>query len=386
MIADRVGLFDSNNIHELVWPDTAQANRVKRIMAPVIKEGVGQFIKNVESQVKVMIVGHKVFPVVVEAGGLQSHVGSLYGHYVVAACDEARKFANQFIRRAAQSFSSISGTYFWKGILSRNVQIDNWLVTTNLHDEISAEDVASIVNFLRSHYPDRAIIVRSLTKYIDEDIMLALKRSKFSFIASRQIYIWDYRKSQTFSIKARHALRKDDALASQAGYEWVDLDISKQDNVLRVLDLYRSLYLEKHSWNNPQYTEAFIRTLCAKPDGFLRIKVMIKKDRIDGFIGYYVNRATLTAPFIGYDTTLSQKDGLYRMLMSKLRQEAKEQNLVLNGSAGAGEFKRTRGGESITEFFAIYDQHLSWYYRAQWFLLRQIMNTFGMSVLRANVL
>jgi hypothetical protein len=386
MATNSVGFFDQRNIDELPWPNTLQARRVKDTFTSVIKDGVGQYIKNVGCPVGVLLVGQKTFPVVIETRGSHSHVGSLYGHYIVAACEEAEKFANPFFRSFSRFIVSRFGKVLLEGLLIRNVQVDNWLVTTNLHDEITSKDISAIVGFLKSTHPDRAIIVRSLIAYTDEDLMRSLKQSRFSFIASRQVYIWDYRGPLKLSLKARHALRKDDALAREAGYEWMDLDFSKRQDVLRVLDLYRQLYLEKYSWINPQYTEHFVKERCDGPQRFLRIRVLVKNNQIDGFIGYYVNRGVMTAPFVGYDTSLPQKDGLYRMLMSSIRQEAQEQNLVLNGSAGAGEFKRTRGGRSETEFFAVYDRHLSFYRRIQWLSLRWTMNTIGMQVLKSNVL
>lgn len=379
-------LFDNLNIDELFWPDSAQARDAQRILTPVIKNGPSRYINNVSSPVGIILVNNKVLPVVIETAGHDSHVASLYGHFITAACEEGRKFRNAVLGNCSQFMVSTLGRSFFGGILPKNVQVDNWLVTTNLHCAINADDVRAVTDYFKSCQPDRAIVFRSLTEYTDAELMRALRQNHYHFIASRQVYFWDYRRPARFSLKARHALRKDDALAQEAGYGWSELDFGSRQDLFRVLDLYRHLYLEKYSYHNPQYSEHFLKELCADPAGFLRIKVLVKNRNIDGFFGYYIRQGIMTAPFVGYDTGLPQKIGLYRMVMSKIRQEARELGLVLNGSAGAGEFKRTRGGISTTEYFAVYDRHLKWPYRSNWSLLRLTMDTFGKAVLRSNIL
>ncbi|MFH0753136.1 MAG: GNAT family N-acetyltransferase [Candidatus Omnitrophota bacterium] len=386
MATDKAAFFDQGNIDQLPWPDTLAARRVKALFLPVIKNGPRMYINNVDCPVGALCVGKKVFPVVIESRGSHSHVGSLYGHYIVSACEEAGKLSNPFFRRFSRFFVEKFGKILCERLLSRNVQVDQWLMTTNLHDEITSAEITAIVDFFKIKYPDRAIIVRTLAERTDDDLMRSLRQHGFSFIASRQVYIWDYTGPLKLSLKARHALKKDDALAAQAGYEWRDLDLARPQEVSRILDLYRQLYLDKYSWHNPQYTPRFIEELCAGTPGLLRIKVLSRNERVDGFIGYYVCRGILTAPLVGYDTQLPQKVGLYRMLMSRIRQEAEEQNLVLNGSAGAGEFKRSRGGDSRTEFCAVYIRHLDFFRRFQWLSIKRTMNTIGMQILQSNVL
>ncbi|HVY71025.1 MAG TPA: GNAT family N-acetyltransferase, partial [Verrucomicrobiae bacterium] len=93
---------------------------------------------------------------------------------------------------------------------------------------------------------------------------------------------------------------------------------------------------------------------------------------------------TTSVPFIGYDTSLPQELGLYRVLVTMLLQRTAEEKLLLNYSSGAGDFKRRRGGEPVIEFNAIYTRHLPARRRAMFAALRELSNRVGRRFLEKN--
>ena len=70
------------------------------------------------------------------------------------------------------------------------------------------------------------------------------------------------------------------------------------------------------------------------------------------------NEHTLTTPIFGFDTEVPQKMGLYRLNNHVATQYALAQELNINMSAGAGQFKQHRGAVPYMEYSAVYVRHL----------------------------
>lgn len=117
------------------------------------------------------------------------------------------------------------------------------------------------------------------------------------------------------------------------------------------------MYLEKYSWHNPQFTDNFLRE--ALNNGILELHGFRRDGRLDAVLGFYVRDGVMTTPLFGYDTSLSQELGLYRMLSARLIEIACERMLLLHESSGAAQFKRNRGAEAEIEYTAVQVRHLS---------------------------
>ena len=90
----------------------------------------------------------------------------------------------------------------------------------------------------------------------------------------------------------------------------------------------------------------------------------------------------MAAPIVGYDTALPAEAGLYRRLMAIALKRARERKLLYNMSAGAAGFKRNRGGVAALEHMMIYDRHLAMPRRLAAGLVRRILHTIGVPLLR----
>ena len=67
-----------------------------------------------------------------------------------------------------------------------------------------------------------------------------------------------------------------------------------------------------------------------------------------------------------------RKVGLYRRLMALYVKRGLERKLLLNLSAGAGEFKELRGALGTVEYDVVYDGHLGIHRRMPWRVLGRI--------------
>ena len=91
----------------------------------------------------------------------------------------------------------------------------------------------------------------------------------------------------------------------------------------------------------------------------------------------------MTAPIVGYDSTLPQDTGLYRMLMALGTRRARERKMLYNMSAGAASFKRNRGGVRALEYSAVYNVGASPGQRLAAMVVRKILDWVGIPVLRS---
>ena len=103
---------------------------------------------------------------------------------------------------------------------------------------------------------------------------------------------------------------------------------------------------------------------------------------LDGIIGYVKRNGAITFPLVGYDTSLPQNIGLYRMLSALMLKHAHENDLLLHMSSGASHFKRLRGGKPHIEYSAIFTKHLPLYRRLPWHIIRAIMVYIGVPIVR----
>jgi hypothetical protein len=75
-------------------------------------------------------------------------------------------------------------------------------------------------------------------------------------------------------------------------------------------------------------------------------------------MGFFVRNGAMTQPLFGYDTSLPLEEGLYRLLTLVTLQEGVKRGLLVHASGGVGKFKKVRGGESVTEYNAVFTKHL----------------------------
>ena len=90
--------------------------------------------------------------------------------------------------------------------------------------------------------------------------------------------------------------------------------MNNDEEIKRALNLYNQLYLEKYSQLNPQFSLNFFQLIKQKTTGesqsILTAYVLANNNRIDGVIAFFVRDNVMTCPIFGYDTTVSQEEGL----------------------------------------------------------------------------
>lgn len=169
--------------------------------------------------------------------------------------------------------------------------------------------------------------------------------------------------------------RSDQKLLDATDYQVIDKAELKLSDAKRLSELYHHLNIDKYSKINPQLNQHLFEH--ALRSDFMQFKALKKDNRIDGILGYYRIGNVITSPIFGYDTTMTQDSGLYRMIAHLLLLEAKREGVILHQSAGAGSFKKLRRAKPALEYYAVYDNHLPLRKRAATKLIDSVFSMAG---------
>jgi hypothetical protein len=249
--------------------------------------------------------------------------------------------------------------------LDKVIFVNNYLLSTNLYPSISSEQISALSEALPQWFPDRAIIFRSVDERKNPHIIEALKNKNYEMVLSRQVWYMDPVEA------ARTRQYKEDArVLRKHGYEVVDGKNLSEDDLHHAVHLYNLLYLEKYSYYNPQFTFEFLKL--ARDKGILHLRALKRDGNMNAVMGFFIRNGAMTQPLFGYDTSLPQDEGLYRLLTLITLQEGLQRNLLVHASGGVGKFKKIRGGRSVIEYNAVFTKHLPAWRQRPWKLIKAI--------------
>jgi len=238
--------------------------------------------------------------------------------------------------------------------INKIVHIDNWLLSTNLHGDWNGADLDEIRTLLVAEFPDHIIGLRSLDRWSCPQLLEAARKDGWRLLPSRQIWVTD---ELEVNWRRRNSSKQDFRVLKKSGFQIDEFDTMTRADAERISDLYRMLYVEKYSDLNPVFEADYIAM--THGHGILRFRgVRDKTGLLVAIAGMFVRGTILTAPVVGYDTTRPQNEGLYRIACWLFSDFAARSGLRLNGSAGAGHFKRARGAKGEIEYWAMFCRHL----------------------------
>jgi hypothetical protein len=303
-----------------------------------------------------------------------SYIASSYTHYISYAQEELATLKNSIAEAVLGPILNLLGKWLRFTQIDDTVYINNWLVSTCLYPKLSLGDVRDLTQTLSEQFPTKALVWRSVHGHGDDTLKRSLVACGYKLIPSRSVLFYD----TTSGIHhTKRDFKNDLKLLKNSPYSFRKLEPHELE---RVLELYNLLYLEKHSYFNPQYTLSFLKF--AYESGFLEFYGLAESGRVDAAMGFYSLNGYMAAPIFGYDTALPQDLGLYRLLSAYLTLEAEKRYLVLHASSGAAGFKRSRGAIPEIEWLAVLDRHLPLCRRLGWQSLDWLMNGIALPVIR----
>ncbi len=339
-----------------------EGDRAGRYVSSLMRDGTLRYFQNIDLPVCAAEVDGSVVPLVLNCGKVRSaDVCSPYAHYLRYTIEEFSKRHPAAPRFGLNVGASAVGALLRSAHLDRVALLNNWLLATNPSPEWSGEQIGALTRRITQQYPDFAVVIRSVNPVLDGGFCSALVENGYRLVRGRRVYILDARSPDCLE---HQNLQRDIKLLESSGYRVIDDPTVLELHTARMQELYRRLYVSKHSGLNCDFTSQFF-ALMLKHRIFC-YRALERDGRIDGFLTYFVQRGLITGAVAGYDCDLPQSAGLYRMLMAVMILKAARQQAVLNLSAGAGSFKQLRGAVPVEEFDAVYDSHLPTYRRAAW--------------------
>ncbi|WP_254509241.1 GNAT family N-acetyltransferase [Anatilimnocola floriformis] len=336
-------------------------------------------VRNLETRWAVLRVDDALMPVTInELEYDNSYVCSPYGGCVLYPQSEVKKVDNFFVRGLVRGLTFSLAPLLRATQINRIVCVNNWLLSTNLYPPFDCGHVSDLTQMLSERFPSHAITWRSLNDVTNPDLLQRLVAEGYLLVPSRQVYFFDG-EDGAFLRKSNNVWDREQLRNS--GLQIVTHDELQASDAPRIEQLYRWLYVDKYSPQNPQFTAELINEFRAR-QLLTMWGLRDSSGELVGVAGAFERNGVMTVPLVGYDTSLPQNLGLYRSLMSIVLHEAVRRKVKLNLSSGAAHFKRLRGGEPCIEYTAVYCRHLSFASRLAWRSLAALMQKVGVPILR----
>lgn len=362
---NQIRLYDCETIDQIEWPATEEGMFAKQHLLPLIKEGPETFIQNAKTRLCVLKLDDLIIPFTVNER--EYHNCYLLSSYFVAAnLKENLEKSATWRKWLAQPFVTLLGLLLKWVKINKVVIINNWLLSTNPYPELTKLQLSSITSFLKEHFPKHYFMFRSINTYKSSTLFDGLNLEQFRMIPCRQVYLYDPSLHSTLTAHALKKQRKDMNRIINKKYTVEVAETLSEAEVARLLELYKNVYVGKYTKYSPLYTEKYLYN--ALKDKLIRLKLLKKDGKIYGVSGFLQKNGCLLVPFFGYDTSVAQEEGLYRMLSAIIMDEIKERNLLSHQGSGAGQFKKWRGYLTHLEYIGIYDRHLPLFRRLFWSL------------------
>lgn len=369
-----IKFYGKENLSKLL-----DSNYAADYIYPLIANGSSSFIQNVLTKSYLLQANSFYFPVTINNTEYDnSYVCSPYTACISYAKEELAKLNNKPLEYIFSLVISLMGVLFKVAKINKVVSVNNWFLSTNLYPDWEGNEIDKITQYLKVKFPKHCIMFRSLNEYTNSSLLNNFQQFGYRLIPSRQVYIFDGKHNNYLK---KHNTKIDLGLLAKSSYIIVEHEAISISDYPRIVELYNKLYLDKYSYHNPQFTEAFIELWHKKK--LLHMQGLRNSSGIlDGVVGYFDKNGTTTAPLVGYDTALPQSLGLYRMLIAMVMKRAYDKGLLLNLSSGAAHFKRLRGGIAEIEYSAIYISHLPFINRVIWRVLGFLLTYIGIPVMK----
>lgn len=343
------------------------------------------YIRNVKTRLTSVAIGRHVF--LTSINDQQKHTPvnayvvspiTAFGHY---ALDEIKRLQRPLVTWPLTLLVLACRALLASGRIDNIVAINNWLLSTNIYPKgWLGEEALTCVTQLTQSFPRHAIGFRSLNTEVNGELLDQLLQQGFIGVPSRQVYIFDFRDNDELLVK-HHNNRMDAKLLEKSSLVQCEAAQFSAQDYVRAEALYRDLYVNKYSSLNPQYTAAWLRA--GVEQGWLElIGLRDQQGELAGVVGWFIASDTVTAPIVGYDTSLPKKLGLYRLLTHLCLKRAAQDRKRLNFSSGAAAFKRLRGGIPAIEYSAVYIRHLPFWQQAVWKFLSFLLTTIAVPLMR----
>src|SRR5690242_5959839 len=219
-----IHIYDRHSIDDVPWPATSEGAYARSLLGQLIRQGPRLLIANADAEVRVLVVGDLVLPLVLGNPApvvKNSYVCSPTTHYIDYAKREIEiELHDQpFARALAPPLLDLLRPLLLWSQFEQVVFVNNWLLSTNLYPAMPHELLQSLCQELMRSFPNHAIVFRSVNDQLNATLMEQLQRLDFHTVFSRQVYILDPR---DLRYQQKKSYQKDRSLARRSAYTWAE--------------------------------------------------------------------------------------------------------------------------------------------------------------------
>lgn len=322
-------------------------------------------VSNVQTKIAALVGEQSAWPLTINQKEYRNAlICSPYTTYVTYPLGELKKFTKIWIKSVVLINTAIMSMLCRLTKFNQVVQVNNNLNSLIKHPKKFIQLLPTLTKKIIEKYPYHAINFFRVNDALDKELLSELKGNGYLVFPDRMVHVFFPEKQ---FIKRSHT-KRDVSLLRKSSYKIVSHDELTDDDAKRLAQLYRLLFVDKHSTLNPIYTAHYFRqairyrwhhyTALRNSDG-----------NIDAFISWFESENVMTCGPLGYDNTIDAKIGLYRQLVALCLQHADKQRFIFNMGGGSDEFKLNRGSTETMEYVAVYCQHLPFYRHIPWKIL-----------------
>lgn len=371
-------LCGADELKRVLAQEEVESIRECRKLLPLLNAPKGLYFDNVDTRFLILHTGRNAMPVTVNRAEYEnSYVVSPYTHFVSYALDELRLLSSPVLRSACAVAIHVLGRLLKWGSINNVVQVNNFALSTNLYPSLESGEIEETKRQLVEKFPDAAIVFRSISTALGVELLDRFVGCGFRPVPNRLVYLQDPTSKETLQ---SHSFKKDLRLLRRSPYTLSEATSLDAAEAARARELYELLYVGKYSECNPRVTAAYLQW--AVESKFLKLYLLRDGDRIDGMFATFRRGKVVTTPFMGYDTSLPQDRGLYRILTAHITLEAARAGLLVHASAGVGHFKRARGGMPHVEYSLVFAEHLPLRRRLVWRGLAWLARGLGQTLMK----
>jgi len=311
---------------------------------------------------KVCLMGALALPLVINPGNVSScYLVSSEAHYVKYCREELRKF-DSWDATLFSAFIAIFGAIARLLSFNRTVFINNWLLSTSPRAELSRELVQRLTGGLVRRFGDYALVFKAVGEG-DHGMREAFTSSGWQLVAHRPVHWWE---PERRSGKQRRTLARDWRSLEASGLRIETAAPTEiAGHVARFAELYRALYIDKHSSLNPWYTSEFFQIVIGC--GLCQAAHVLQGETSVGFQTTFVDGDVVVLSVVGFDPKLDRRRyPVYRGLMAHGMRLGLSSRRKVFLSTGAASFKLNRGSYESIEHEAIHVAHLPVHRRLPW--------------------
>jgi hypothetical protein len=378
MLENEIKIFDAGTVQTLKWEAHLNGDYAKRYLLPLMEHGTRRFFDNIDATVMILTIDGFLMPLVLNhETAANAYVCSPFTYFIDYGMLEMRRISQPFVRKNLEAILHALKRAMRKDLFDKIVYVNNWLLATDLHPPLQPKHIEAIIAFLRRKFPEHTLAFRSINGFKDANRPAYFCQHGCDLIPVREVY---YFEPQDQAVSHSRMFKSDLKVLRESLHCIEDGKIFEPQDIDRMVELYRALYIDKYSAYNPQLNANFFTHALA--NNLLNMKVLKRGGSIDAVVGYYEGYGEMTSPLFGYDTSLPQALGLYRQISTIINLEAINKNLLLNQSSGAASYKKLRRAKPEVDYLAIYTRHLPARRKIPWKALKVLMRYVGLPLIQ----